>query len=61
MTGQESVDRFGVAGVTVVDERVEGAAGPLDATDVSRSVAVDIPLRSARTHEGAVRSENISR
>lgn len=61
MTGQESVDAFGVAGVTVVDEREEGTAGPLEATDVSCLGAVDIPLRSARTHDGAVRSENISR
>ena len=61
MTVQGSFDRFGVAEVTVVDERVEGAAGPLEATDVSRLVAVDIPLRSALTHDGAVRSENISR
>ena len=61
MTGQGSFDRFGVADVTVVDERVEGAAVSLEATDGSRLVAVDIPLRSARTHDGAVRSENISR
>ena len=61
MTVQGSFDRFGVGEITVVDERVEEAAGPLEATDVSCLVAVDIPLRSARTHDGAVRSENISR
>jgi len=61
MTVQGSFDRFGVGEITVVDERVEEAAGPLEATDVSRLVAVDVPLRSARTHDGAVRSENISR
>ena len=43
MTGQESVDRFGVAGVTVVDERVEGVVGPLGAMGVSRLGTVDIP------------------